>query len=112
MAPSLQFATEKVNLKSFASIRDRELQLPNMLVKLLAEETAVTLSAGTLDKEVQPLNMEFVFVTATVLNNGTVVRLVQALNISCMFVTNAVLNNGTVVRLVQPPNMLNIFVTD
>ena len=38
-------------------MRDRELQLLNILVKLPDEETAETFNAGTLDKEVQPVNM-------------------------------------------------------
>ena len=81
VAPSLQLATEKVKLKSSAWMRDRELQLRNMLVKLPDEETAETFNAGTLDKEAQPENMLLAFVTATVLNNGTVTREVQLTNI-------------------------------
>ena len=48
-----------------------------MLLKLPDEDTAETFSAGTLDKEVQPLNMLLAFVTAVVLNNGTVAKELQ-----------------------------------
>ena len=68
--PSLQLPTEKVNLKSFASIREREGQLRNMLLKLADEETADTLSAGTLVNEMQLTSMLFIFTSAAVLNKG------------------------------------------
>ena len=58
-------------------MRDRELQLLNISVKLPDEETAETFNAGTLDKEVQPVNMRFASVTAAVLSNGTVARELQ-----------------------------------
>lgn len=62
-------------------MRDRELQPTNMLLKLADEETEETFNAGTLDKELQLLNMLLIFVAAAVLNNGTVAKEVQPLNI-------------------------------
>ena len=99
MAPSLQLATEKVNLKFLASMRERELQLENIPLKLPDEETAETVSAGSADKEVQLANIEFTSVTAAVLNNGMWVKLLQLINIPLIFVTAVVLNGGTVLPL-------------
>ena len=94
----MQEATEKVNLKLDAWMRDRELQLENILPKLPDEETADTLSAGTLDKEEQPLNINCMLVTAAVLSNGMVTRGKQSANILPMLVTAAVLSSGMLVR--------------
>ena len=47
VSPSLQDATEKVNLKSFASMRKMEEHPLKIALKLLDEETADTLRFGT-----------------------------------------------------------------
>ena len=94
----MQEATEKVNLKLDAWMRDRELQLENILPKLPDEETADTLSAGTLDKEEQPLNINCMLVTAAVLSNGMLVSELQKTNILFILVTAAVLISGIVIR--------------
>ena len=94
----MQEATEKVNLKLDAWMRDRELQLENILPKLPDEETADTLSAGTLDKEEQPLNINCMLVTAAVLSNGMLVSELQKTNILFILVTAAVLSSGIVIR--------------
>jgi hypothetical protein len=109
--PSLQLPTEKVNLKSFASMRERELQELNIKPKLLDEETTDTLRAGTLVKEKQAPNVLFMFVTAAVFNRGIVVNFSHPINMPDMFVTAAVLNNGTAIKLRQVLSMLLIFVT-
>jgi hypothetical protein len=109
--PSLQLPTEKVNLKSFASIRDKELQLLLKVLTKLPEVTADTLNAGTLISERQAPNISRMFVTAAVLNSGTVVKELQLLSIVLMSVTAAVLNSGTVVNEVQLLNIWLIFVT-
>ena len=95
------FETVNVNLKSLASIRASELQLPNIVVKPADDVTAVVTKAGTAARLLQVLNIAFMVITAAVLNSGTVCRLEQLLNIPPMFVTEAVLNNGTVCRLEQ-----------
>ena len=82
-------------------MRDRELQPTNMLLKLADEETEETFNAGTLDKELQLLNMPPIFVAAAVLNNGTVVKDLHPLNMPLIFVAAAVLNNGTVIKSEQ-----------
>tara|TARA_R110000772_G_scaffold188681_2_gene299718 strand:- start:807 stop:1055 length:249 start_codon:yes stop_codon:yes gene_type:complete len=79
-------------------MRDKELQPLNMLLKLPDEETVVVLSAGTLDKEVQSLNIPDRLVAAAVLSKGIAARDVHALNMSSMPVTAAVLSKGTVVK--------------
>lgn len=79
-------------------MRDMELQLANMLPKLPDDVTAVTLSAGILDREWQFSNMPAMVVTAAVLSSGMVVRPVQKPNMLFMVVTDAVLSGGTVVR--------------
>jgi hypothetical protein len=75
--PSLQAATEKVNRKFDASIREREGQLLNMLLKLADEETVETVRAGMADKELHPLNMLFMFPTFAVLNSGIACKQLQ-----------------------------------
>ena len=97
--PSLQLPTEKVNLKFLASMRERELQLENMPLKLPDEETAETVSAGSADKEPQLANILPMSVTAALLNNGMWVKLGQPINMPFIFVTAAVLNGGTVLPL-------------
>lgn len=67
MAPSLQPATEKVNPKFDASIREREGQALNIKLKLADEETADTLRAGSLFREEQFSINLLMFVTAAVL---------------------------------------------
>ena len=67
VSPSLQFATEKVNLKSFASMREREVQALNIKLKLADEETADTLRAGSLFREGQFSINLLMLVTAAVL---------------------------------------------
>ena len=67
VSPSLQAATEKVNLKFDASMREREEQALNIKLKLADEETADTLRAGTLFREGQFSINLFMFVTAAVL---------------------------------------------
>jgi hypothetical protein len=109
--PSLQDATEKVNLKLDAWMRDRELQFLNMLVKVPDEETAVRTRAGTLDRDWQPSTRLVALVTAAVLNNGMVVKDVQLPSMPSMFVTSAVLNKGRLVRETQLENITNIDVT-
>ena len=79
-------------------MRESELQPLNILLKLPDEETVVTSRAGTLDKEVQSLNIPDRLVAAAVLSKGIVAKDVHALNMSSMPVTAAVLNNGTMDR--------------
>ena len=98
VADSLQFATEKVNLKSLALMRARLLQFPNMDVKFELDVTAVVTNAGTDAKEPQLASIPFMFVTAAVLNSGTDVREMQLANIAFIETTAAVSNSGTYVR--------------
>ena len=97
--------TEKVNLKSSAWMRARELQKSNILEKLKFV-TAVVTRAGTVVREEQLLNILPMFVTAAVLNKGTAAKEVQLLNILFMLVTAAVLNKGTVLSEEQILNIL------
>jgi hypothetical protein len=109
--PSLQPATEKVNLKSFASMRDRELQEAKALLKRAESEHPVTVRAGIDCREVQLLKAPAISVIAEVLNDGMLIKEGHPLNILFQFVTAAVLNKGTVIMLRQPLNMLLIVVT-
>jgi hypothetical protein len=93
--PSLQLPTEKVNLKSFASMREREVQPLNTLLKLADELTAEKFNAGRLTSEEQPPKMLFTFVTAAVLNKGIETREKQLVNMPLAIVTAAVLSKGT-----------------
>ena len=77
----MQLATEKVNLKSSAWMRARELQLINIPEKTELLVTAVVTKAGTAASEEQLLNILVMLVTAAVSNNGTVASEEQLLNI-------------------------------
>jgi hypothetical protein len=101
VSPSLQFATEKVNLKFDASIRERELQLVKAPLKRAESEHPVTVRAGIDCREVQLLKALAISVIAEELNNGMDCRETHSLNMLFQFVTAAVLNKGTVAREVQ-----------
>jgi hypothetical protein len=98
--PSLQLPTEKVNLKSFASMREREVQLVNISPKKPVV-TADTLRAGTLTRDVQPEKKKRMSVSAAKLNIGMLVRDKQFSNILLADAHAAVLNKGTATREVQ-----------
>lgn len=71
---NLPLASEKVNLKFFASTRINELQLAAKFEKLALDDTPVTVRAGIAEREEQALNIEDAAVTEAVLKTGILSR--------------------------------------
>ena len=110
--PSLQDATEKVNLKFFASMRVREVQPLKMLVKLLDEVTPVTLKFGTLVRAEQFCNMAFISVIAPVFVSCIFTKDRQPLNALFALVTDVQSKEGINCSASQDRNAFCIVVTD